>query len=100
VVTGTPEPVNHVNRGTRIPAFAQCPTGGKALGGGAEIVPDRSNASDADLVLQSSFPRDADTWEVEVVAIRRIGGADSSFTVTPYVMRLVGLSAARTVSGG
>ena len=86
MVPGEVSPVTDIGRGTRIEFTVDCPTG-MAIGGGARIVPDRSNTSNADdLVLQSTFPLDTDTWEAEVVALRNIGGVNSAFTVTPYVI--------------
>jgi hypothetical protein len=43
-------------------------------------------AQDVPLVFQASFPLDADTWQVAVVALDTINSASRSFLVTPYVI--------------
>ena len=57
------------------------------MGGGAQIVPGATNtANTTRLVLQSSYPLDADTWQLTAVATAAITNAASSFVVTPYVI--------------
>jgi hypothetical protein len=57
------------------------------MGGGAQIAPGASNTAEQwRLVLQSSYPLDADTWHVAVAAMSAITGASTAFSVTPYVI--------------
>jgi hypothetical protein len=57
------------------------------MGGGAQIAPAATNTAERSrLVLQSSFPLDADTWQIAVVALQAVDTAARSFLVTPYVI--------------
>ena len=72
---------------TRISFTVDCPSGRAAMGGGAQIAPAAANTGAHNrLVLQSSFPADADTWQVTALATVAITSAAQSFVVTPYVI--------------
>jgi hypothetical protein len=86
-VSGTVTTVSSLAAGARQTLNVDCPSGKLALGGGARIVPATTNTAEQQrLLLQSSFPLDTDTWQVQVVAISAVDNANRSFQVTPYVI--------------
>ena len=89
-VAGTTTTVNNLASGVRLVLTVDCPTtptGRTAMGGGAQILPAAANTFEhRRLVLQSSFPADADTWQIAVLATDTINSAARSFLVTPFVI--------------
>jgi hypothetical protein len=73
--------------GARLTFTVDCPAGHLAMGGGGRIVPAPSNNGEGHrMVLQGSFPLDADTWQIGVVAVATIDSGLRAFQVTPYVI--------------
>jgi hypothetical protein len=86
-VPGATTTVTSLATGARLTFNVDCPAGHLAMGGGGRIVPAPSNNSEGQrTVLQASFPLDADTWQVGVVATATIDSAARAFQVTPYVI--------------
>jgi hypothetical protein len=79
--------VNNLAAGARQTYTVDCPSGRLAMGGGANVAPGPSNtANHSRLVLQASYPLDADTWQIAVVTSAGVSGNSQAFQVTPYVI--------------
>jgi hypothetical protein len=86
-VAGTVQNVTSLAAGGRLTFNVDCPAGKALLGGGGRVVPASTNTAEGyRLMLQASFPLDADTWQVGVVAIAAIDNASRAFQVTPYAI--------------
>ena len=86
-ITGTVTTVNSLATNGRQTYMVDCPAGKLLLGGGGRVVPAPTNTSEGHrLTLQFSFPLDADTWQIGVVANATIDSAARAFQVTPYAI--------------